>query len=34
MKTKIRAIMLRLPRDRQSSPRPSPRRAITRTAHH
>jgi hypothetical protein len=34
MKTKIRAIMPRPPRERRSSPPPSPRTALTRTAHH
>jgi hypothetical protein len=33
-KTKIRAIMPRPPRERRSSPPPSPRTALTRTAHH
>jgi hypothetical protein len=34
MKTKIRAIMPRPPRERRSSPRLSPRTALTRTARH
>jgi hypothetical protein len=34
MKTKIRAITPRPPRERRSSPCPSPRTALTRTAHH
>jgi len=34
MKTKIRAIMPLPPRERRSSPRPSSRTVLTRTAHH
>jgi hypothetical protein len=34
MKTKIRAIVTRPPRERRSSPRPGQRTALTRTAHH